>query len=135
MSNTNSKSSKRITNGVLAATFLSLSALTATASSATSGSVYNALGSGSEVRSELLNSTNSPINNFEAKCGEETTESKAKEAKCGEGKCGESKKDDKKAEKKSSKKKSSKKADAKTTKKAESKSTEAKCGEGKCGSK
>jgi uncharacterized low-complexity protein len=51
---------------------------------------YNALGSGAEVRSEILQSGTNHFNAFEATCGEksETTEGKKTEGKCGEGKCG-----------------------------------------------
>lgn len=83
---------------------------------------FRDLGSGSELRTELLE-TSSRFNH-DQKCGAKTdstkVESKSKEAKCGEGKCGDDKKD--------------KKAEAKSTEaKKESKAKEAKCGEGKCG--
>lgn len=83
---------------------------------------YNALGSGSQVRTGIINS-HSPfnaMNTFEAKCGEKskTSEAKCGEGKCGEGKCGEGAKAS---------------ADSAKTKSAEAKATEAKCGEGKCG--
>ena len=104
---------------------------------------YNYLGSGSEVRSQLLQSERVIDNSIELSCGEKSekkaeskasehkcgeegkkakstkaaaAEGKAVEHKCGEGKCGE---EGKKAEKSESKK--------------ESKATEHKCGEGKCG--
>lgn len=76
----------------------------------------NPLGSGGELRSELVNQTINPdqnftIRNLEAKCGESKSKEakcgekgKTKEAKCGESKCGE-----------------------------EGKTKEAKCGESKCG--
>jgi uncharacterized low-complexity protein len=95
------------------------------------------LGSGAEVRSEIIDlNINSSTNNLlELKCGEaeKTTkkskvkkEGKATEAKCGEGKCGED-----------VKKSDSKKLDTKVAKTEKSdkkgKTTEAKCGEGKCG--
>jgi len=106
---------------------------------------YEDLGSGAEVRSNLLEQYGSPIASTnlpedfiigEAKCGE---------GKCGEGKCGEEKK-----EKKAKKTTEAQKAESKTTegkcgeekskkvkkgeKKSESKTSEGKCGEGKCGS-
>lgn len=72
----------------------------------------NPLGSGAEVRSEILNhhSISKMLNDL--KCGENKTgtttdKSKGKEGKCGEGKCGEKK----------------------------AKGKEGKCGEGKCGEK
>lgn len=86
---------------------------------------YNDLGSGAELRSELLNASNSGMKAFEATCGEKKAEgdSKAAEHKCGEGKCGEGKCGEKKAE-----------GDTKAAGKSdESKAAEHKCGEGKCG--
>lgn len=86
------------------------------------------LGSGAELRNELLTKNHSSVNTLlnnsevELKCGE---------GKCGEGKCGgESKKADAKDSKSSEHKcgEKSKKASAK-----EGKSSEHKCGEGKCG--
>jgi uncharacterized low-complexity protein len=77
---------------------------------------YRSLGSGSDLRSSLLDS--SPNRNLEMKCGNKsepkaksktTSDSKAKDGKCGEGKCGD--------------------------KKADSKVKDGKCGEGKCGDK
>ena len=128
---------------LVAGALLSVTALSATPN-ASNLFDYNALGSGAEVRSEILHSETSPFNNLEAKCGEKSTttaEGKKAEAKCGEGKCGEGKCGDKKAATKT--KTSAKTTDAKasktktsavaTTKSAESKSKEAKCGEGKCG--
>jgi uncharacterized low-complexity protein len=85
---------------------------------------YNDLGTGSQVRSHLIEmnanqaegQTSSVVKFAELKCGE---------GKCGEGKCGEG---DKKEAKTDAKKSEKAKATAK-----ESKSAEAKCGEGKCG--
>ncbi len=102
-----------LAGSVIAGAILGLSNITANATSLTS---YSTLGSGAEVRSELLN-TPSATNAFElacgakakdAKCGDKT---KAKDGKCGEGKCGDKKKDGK------------------------GKSKDGKCGEGKCGEK
>ncbi len=80
---------------------------------------YDNLGSGAELRSELLQKNSERYKTFEMKCGgkkaEASKKDKSSEAKCGEGKCG-----------------ADKKADAKKKGK-EAKSTEAKCGEGKCG--
>lgn len=127
---------KNIFKGVLiAGAIITGSAFSVNASNALS---FDELGSGSEIRAKLLNTTDFAFNTFEAKCGEgkcgeesktkaETTktkaETKSKEAKCGEGKCGEADK-------------TKKDPKAKTTKtKSETKSKEAKCGEGKCGEK
>lgn len=100
---------------------------------------FQSLGSGAELRSELLNQ---PADNLfaslELKCGDKNkadmkkesskdakaTESKSKDAKCGEGKCGEGKCGDKEKKKAESKSDSTK---------SESKSKDHKCGEGKCG--
>ena len=93
------------------------------------------LGSGAELRNELLAKNHSSVNTLfdnsevelkcgEGKCGEgkcggekskkaDAKDSKSSEHKCGEGKCGGDKKDAKKSD--------------------ESKSSEHKCGEGKCG--
>lgn len=97
---------------------------------------YEDLGSGSQLRSNLIQKYVSPtdaISNtrenfvFEAKCGE---------GKCGEGKCGEKEGDKKKKETKKEGKEKAKKGEAKAEKgKEKSKSSEAKCGEGKCGEK
>lgn len=74
---------------------------------------YDNLGSGAELRSELIEMNSARYKTFEMKCGGEKSDkdSKTSEANCGA--------EDKKAEKSDS------------TKKA--KNAEAKCGEGKCG--
>ena len=95
--------------------------LLGSASVASAGNLFSFedLGSGSELRSELIAKNNpaaigSFVNNsdLELKCGE---------GKCGEGKCGEAGKEGKKAKK------------AESTKAGEHKCGEGKCGEGKCG--
>lgn len=127
---------------LVAGALLSVTALSATPNS--SLFEYNALGSGAEVRTEILHNHASPFNNLEAKCGEKSTkkaEDKKAEAKCGEGKCGEGKCGDKKTEAtKADTINSETKAATTTTtltkkekKAAEAKAKEAKCGEGKCG--
>jgi len=77
---------------------------------------YRSLGSGSDLRASLLNT--SPDRNLEMKCGSKnetkpdsktSSDSKSKDGKCGEGKCGD--------------------------KKMEGKAKDHKCGEGKCGDK
>ena len=91
---------------VIASAFIGLASLSANASSLTN---YSTLGSGSEVRSELLEQTcgAKDAKTTDAKCGEK--DAKTKDAKCGgkakEAKCG----------------------------KKEGKGKEGKCGEGKCG--
>lgn len=103
---------------------------------------YNDLGSGAELRSELLDASNTGMKALEATCGEKKAEGKSTDHKCGEGKCGE--KADKKGEAKSTgdskasdhkcgEGKCGEKTDKKADKKSESKSSEHKCGEGKCG--
>ncbi|NJD22793.1 MAG: hypothetical protein FIA82_09030 [Melioribacter sp.] len=94
---------------------------------------YNGLGSGSELRTSLLNT--SPNRNLEMKCGNKSdgkdskpNDSKTKDAKCGDKKMSDSKaKDGKCGDKKMS--------DAKGPKAADSKAKDGKCGEGKCGDK
>lgn len=90
---------------------------------------FDDLGSGAELRADLLDAQNTGFKSPEAKCGEGKCgeESKASEHKCGEGKCGESKPA---AESKGTKAaKETKESEAA----AESKPSEHKCGEGKCG--
>lgn len=130
------KSKKNFIKGTLiAGALLSVSALSATPDASRLFD-YNVLGSGAEVRSEILNNEISPNNNFEAKCGEKSdnkTEGKKTEAKCGEASCGEKKGEASKTEKKKSDSKNTTTNTTKSTTKSESKSTDAKCGEGKCG--
>ncbi len=97
---------------------------------------YEDLGSGSQLRGNLMEKYVSPSDAinlagenyvFEGKCGE---------GKCGEGKCGEKEGDKKKETKKKGTEKKATKSKAKTEKSAEKgKTKEAKCGEGKCGEK
>jgi len=84
---------------------------------------YSSMGSGAEVRSEILdmNAPNILSNESTYKFGE----LKCGEGKCGEGKCGEGDKKEAKTAKEGEK--------AGTTKAVEGKTAEAKCGEGKCG--
>jgi uncharacterized low-complexity protein len=90
---------------------------------------FTDLGSGSQLRTALLDNLVSQKYNLDLACGEKSKdntkkEDKSKDGKCGEGKCGEGKcggKDD------STKMKSS------DMKKTDDKSKEGKCGEGKCG--
>ncbi len=90
---------------------------------------YSSLGSGAELRTELLD-----INSISSKAidrmNSETTV-KFSELKCGEGKCGEDKKEDTKETKKEGAKTEATKAEA--TKADESKTSESKCGENTCG--
>ena len=101
---------------------------------------YHNLGSGSELRSLLLN--NSAERNLEMKCGNKSdsksdakpaSDAKTKDAKCGEGKCGDKKMESKAKDAKCGEKKMD--AKASSGKKMESKAKDAKCGEGKCGDK
>ena len=78
---------------------------------------YGDLGSGSEVRSNLLEQYGLPITTANLPGDFIVGEGKCGEGKCGEGKCGEEKKSEKKSEK------------ATEAKKAETKTTEGKCGE------
>ncbi len=90
---------------------------------------FTSLGSGSEVRSHLLNTSSSDLKIMDLNCGEKkdakTGDKKTADAKCGDkktkdGKCGDGKCGDKKT------------ADTKTT---DTKAKDGKCGEGKCGDK
>ncbi|TAJ13954.1 hypothetical protein DMA11_07115 [Marinilabiliaceae bacterium JC017] len=82
---------------------------------------YDNLGSGAEVRSNLLDLYGSPLESMNPSSSDFIVgEGKCGEGKCGEGKCGS--------------KEEAKKETTKEAKKSETKSaTEAKCGEGKCG--
>jgi uncharacterized low-complexity protein len=86
---------------------------------------YNDLGTGSQVRSHLIQMNSNQVD------GQTSNVVKFAELKCGEGKCGEGKcgEGDKKVAKKEAKEGETAAAAAVT----ESKSAEAKCGEGKCG--
>jgi len=125
------KENKVLKSVSIAGAIITGSALSLTAANAEEASFYNYsdLGSGSEIRSGLLNiNVGLAENNFDAR-GE-----KFAELKCGEGKCGEDKKakDKKDHQKKEGKTKEAKTEEGKATKK-EGKEGEAKCGEGKCG--
>lgn len=135
--------------GFLAGALVSGALLTFSAGSADAASLndFSTLGSGSQVRTTLLdmNSYTSELaakaasfdKSAEAKCGEnkekkegkkaekkegKAAKGKASEAKCGEGKCGDSKASEAKCGEK-----------AKTKEAKEGKAGEGKCGEGKCG--
>jgi uncharacterized low-complexity protein len=91
----NSKTSV-LTNAIIAGAIAGLSSLNASAS----GNLftYSSLGSGAELRSELLNISSPALKVGELECGKSKTTAGKKdttkmgEHKCGEGKCGESKK-------------------------------------------
>jgi len=111
-----------LSGSVIASAILALSSPTA---NATALSNFSSLGSGAEVRSELLGNPASAINAFELKCSAKDAkdgdakdakakDGKAKDGKCGEGKCGDKKKD---------------------AKAKDGKAKDGKCGEGKCGDK
>lgn len=129
------KNTKRtvLTGSFIAGAFMATSSLNASESNLFS---YNDLGTGSEIRANLLEQDGSDFRTYlmDQKCGEETkkvkegekAESKSPEAKCGEGKCGENKAA--KTESKETKEEVKSEEAGK-----ESKASEAKCGEGKCG--
>ncbi len=123
---------------IFASAMLSTTVAVAAATPANGILDYSDLGSGSQVRSALVD-MNLNAEESNTLYAYKISDMKCGEGKCGEGKCGEDKKAEdgksKKATKGKKAKASSKKADAKKTdaKKAEGKSTEAKCGEGKCG--
>ena len=109
---------------------------------------YEVMGSGSELRSELLQQYGSPIDAIANVNGDYLVgEGKCGEGKCGEGKCGEEGKKEVKAEVKEGDKKAVEskasvattgdkaKATTDTKTDAKGKSTEAKCGENTCGGK
>ncbi|HMN50358.1 MAG TPA: hypothetical protein PKD67_14530 [Ignavibacteriaceae bacterium] len=85
---------------------------------------FTDLGSGSQLRTALLDNLVSQKYNLDLSCGEKSKdnlkkENKSKDGKCGEGKCGG--------------KQDSTKMKTSDTKKMDDKSKEGKCGEGKCG--
>jgi uncharacterized low-complexity protein len=85
---------------------------------------YEAMGSGNDVRSELLNqSTTDYIGTLSA------TEAKLQEGKCGEGKCGEGKCGEGEEEEEEG----GEEEEGEEGKEGEGKCGEGKCGEGKCG--
>ncbi len=101
---------------------------------------YGDLGTGAELRSNLLDQYGTPAETANLPSDYILGEAKCGEAKCGEGKCGEAKSEKAKKAKKSESKSAEAKCGEgkcgegkKEAKKSESKSTEAKCGEGKCG--
>ena len=137
----NLKKAAVISSALLSGSVIGLSPL-----NAGTGSLfdYNALGTGAELRSGIIDMNKTMK---ASKAAESTSTIKFSELKCGEGSCGEGKKEEKKSEgKEASKKKSeTKSSEAKCgegekkeekkseAKKSESKSSESKCGEGKCG--
>lgn len=146
MNNKNKNTVKNIilTSTIVAGSVLGLSSLNV---NATETFKYHELGSGGELRSELLNNYSSDIIAIELECGEDTkkaedgkakkADDKMKDHKCGEGKCGEDKanmKKDKPADPKAAKTEAKTDVEKSTKEvKDESKTKEAKCGEGKCG--
>lgn len=116
--------SKKVIKKTLFATTIVAGAILGTASINTAQAFsFNDLGTGADVRAELLDNASNGVVGFDLKCGE----GKAKDAKCGEGKCGEGKCGDKKGKSKDAKCGEGKCGDKK------GKSKDAKCGEGKCG--
>ncbi len=119
-----SNQSKRNLGAIITGTIMSGALLGTTTANATDIFNYDDLGSGAELRSDLLDASNTGFKSPEAKCGEgkcgdEKAETKAADHKCGEGKCGEEK--------------ASAKEESSEAKAAEHKCGEGKCGEGKCG--
>ncbi len=95
---------------------------------------FTDLGSGSQLRTALLDNLVSQKYNLDLSCGEKSkdnskNENKTKDAKCGEGKCG----DSKTTEHKCGGKNDSTTMQTKDVKKMDDKSKEGKCGDGKCG--
>lgn len=106
------------TGSIVAGSLLSVNTATANQFS------FTDLGSGSQLRTALLDNLVSQKYNLDLACGEKSKdntkkEDKSKDGKCGEGKCG--------GKEDSTKMKSS------DMKKMDDKSKEGKCGEGKCG--
>jgi len=138
MKNKKAKKSNVLKGAILTGVIAGLTPLSANSSSLFS---YDVLGSGAEVRTQILEEKTVSGTVYELKCGGEKKETKEKEkgktkkgeakkgketkateAKCGEGKCGEGKCGAEKKEGKTEKKEAKKE-----------KTTEGKCGEGKCG--
>ncbi len=95
---------------------------------------YETMGSGSELRAELLEQYGSPIDAANSSATDYIVgEAKCGEGKCGEGKCGEKGKKETTKETKKESKKETKKSSAEG--KTSEKTSEAKCGEAKCGEK
>ena len=128
------KSASILTGAILTSSFTTFAANEANAGVPD----YTSMGSGAEVRSEIMNFNAPDILHSEKNY-------KFGELKCGEGKCGEGKSEEEKESKKKEEKKSeakesevkksetAKKEGKKKAKEAEGKTSEAKCGEGKCG--
>jgi len=114
------KKKNLLTGALVAGAIITGSALNMNVANAFS---FRTLGSGSDLRANLLKTDTNPDLLFELKCGEkkaDTTNQKVKDAKCGEGKCGDEK--------------TIIKSDTSNTETSnESKTKDAKCGEGKCG--
>lgn len=140
------KESHHISKNLLKGTLVAGALFTVSSmSAATTSSLfdYDTMGSGSQVRSEILNSpSSSSMNNYNLTA----SDSKTLDASCGENKtkdanCGANKKEAKKDMKKANVKKEGKMKDASCGEKAakadstktESKAKEGKCGEGTCG--
>lgn len=129
----NNKKKTTLKNIILTGSIVAGSMLTINALNATETFKYSELGSGGELRSELLNDNVSDYRALDLECGEEA---KTKDAKCGEGKCGEKKADATKTDVKADVKSADMKAKdgkVKAAKAGEAKMKDAKCGEGKCG--
>ncbi|MCK9422198.1 MAG: hypothetical protein M0Q38_06340 [Bacteroidales bacterium] len=110
---------------LIAGAFITIAGLSSTASNLVS---YNRLGSGSEIRANLIESASSAVNfrTLELKCGDSTAMKKPTD-KTKDAKNGINQKDTKKA--------GATTGASKDGKKTEGKSKDGKCGEGKCGNK
>lgn len=131
----NDKTKSTLKNILLTGSIVAGSVIGINTLSATETFKYSELGSGGELRSELLNSNTNDYFALDLSCGDatkakegekkaegKTVEGKSKDAKCGEGKCGEKKTD-------------AKAGDVKAANADDGKVKDAKCGEGKCGEK
>lgn len=116
------KTKKRSVGAMITGTIISGAILSAGSVNAAEMFSFNDLGSGAELRSELLDDATTGMKAFEATCGDKkassdekaSSDDKAAEHKCGEGKCGEGKC----GEEGKASDKASKKASMKTSEKA-----------------
>ena len=104
------------TGSIVAGSLLSVNTASANQSNPFS---FTDLGSGSQLRSSLLDNLVSQKYNLDLACGEKSKDNTSKENKSKDGKCGG--------------KQDSTKIKSSDTKKVDDKSKEGKCGEGKCG--
>ena len=127
MKNTDNKNKTLIGGTLLAGSIIGLGGIQA---HATELFTCDDLGSGAELRAELVKSERTLSHSLELKCGEKGAK---KEGKASEAKCGENKAEAKEEAPAEGKVKEAKCGEEGKKAKEESKSTEHKCGEGKCG--